>query len=65
MSESKNKFEVLTIKIFLDTDLHLSGDVDFNSKVFNEEKISEVMNDLLHKLYKCGTGEIESEEENE
>lgn len=30
MSKSKNKLEVLTIKIFLDTDLHLSGDVDFN-----------------------------------
>ena len=62
MSESKNKFEVLTIKIFLDTDLHLSGDVDFNSKVFNEEKISEVMNDLLQKLYGCGAGMIESED---
>lgn len=62
MSESKNKFEVLTIKIFLDKDLHLSGDVDFNSNVFNEEKTLEVMNDLLQKLYKCGTGEIESEE---
>lgn len=65
MSKSKNKFEVLTIKIFLDENLHLSGDVDINANVFNEEKTLEVMNDLLQKLYKCGTGEIESEEEND
>lgn len=62
MSESKNKFEVLTIKIFLDTDLHLSGDVDLNANVFNEEKTLEVMNDLLQKLYGCGAGMIESED---
>lgn len=39
-----------------------------NQKIFAKEyeKISkQFMNDLLHKLYKCGIGEIESEEENE
>ena len=61
MSKRKNKLEVLTIKIFLDKDLHLSGDVDFNSQVFNEERIKRVLDDLIRNLYGCGAGMTESE----
>lgn len=50
------QIEVLSINIFLDTDLHLSGNADFNSKIFNENKVKKVLEETLSKLYKCGTG---------
>lgn len=62
MSKSKNKLKVLTIKIFLDTDLHLSCNADLNPKVFNEERTQRVLQDLIRNLYGCGAGMTESEE---